>query len=725
MKNIVLTLVFTSLCLCLLAVIPTPPNSLTATAVSMSQINLTWHDHSANELGFRIGRKTGLDDTWIVLPAVVGANETTFNNTGLEANTTYYYRVVAYNASGYSDPSNEANATTWLGPPVAPSNLNASTISSSQINLSWTDNSATEAGFMIERKTGTEGTWAQIATVATNISSYEDTGLLQHTTYHYRVRAYVIHYSSAYSNEDSATTEIAAPTNLSATVTGMDQAELNWTDNSDDEQGFAIARSFAGGTFEVIAQVGANVTSYEDTGLGPHVTYAYSVVAYIGTNVSDPSNVASIVISPPYTPGKFTAQAVGPHQINLKWTDNESNETSLELERKNGANGIWAVIATLGANVTSYNNTGLELHNNYYYRIRGHNLFGYSPYSKEARATTYAIAAPVNITATYVSPNQASITWNAISGAQHYNVYRSTNPYAVDWGGPIAEPTGTSYSEAITADRYFYRVRAEMASDDRFIYVPGGTFIMGDTIGWGEPDELPTHNVTLSPFFIGKYEVTQAEYTAVMGSIPADGHGVGDNYPVYLVTWYHAIKYCNLRSMAEGLSPCYTINGVTDPALWGEVPNDYDVNWDAANCNWLSTGYRLPTEAEWEYAARGASNTPDYNYAGSDEWQDVLWLDDTDPRVTAPVGYLEPNSIGTFDMSGNVFEHCWDWYDAEYYISSPVTNPRGPNVGLERIWRGSSFFVGTWYGRVVARYKCAPFHELLGFPGIRLCKSAP
>ena len=284
---------------------------------------------------------------------------------------------------------------------------------------------------------------------------------------------------------------------------------------------------------------------------------------------------------------------------------------------------------------------------------------------------------------------------------------------------------GWKDSNTATADYLFDFAPIDMVS------VPGGTFTMGDTRGEGNEIELPTHSVTLNPFYMGTYEVTQGEYAQYMQPVSSwtSEYGLGYNYPAYNVSWYAILKYSNLRSMAEGLTPVYSISGSTDPANWGEVPNTWNhpdtPSWIVAICNWNANGYRLPTEAEWEYAARGATNTPDYLYSGSDDIDAVAWYDGINsPHGSIPVGTLAPNGLGLYDMSGNVMEWCWDWYSGDYYSSSPSSNPTGPESGAPRVLRGGHWHGSADYSRVSDRLNAYPdeSHYVFGF---RLCRSVP
>ena len=231
----------------------------------------------------------------------------------------------------------------------------------------------------------------------------------------------------------------------------------------------------------------------------------------------------------------------------------------------------------------------------------------------------------------------------------------------------------------------------QVNTPQNMVYVEGGTFLMGSE---RYDNEKPVHEVKVSSFYMGKYEVTQEEYQDVMGSNPSLNLK-NNRLPVECVTWYDAVEYCNRLSKKEGLTPCYSGSG------------------DNITCNWNANGYRLPTEAEWEYAARGGINKDDYIYSGSNDINEVAWYEGNSGRKTHDVGIKKANSLGIYDMSGNVWEWCWDCYYEAYYSESPRNNPTGTSARYYRVcvYRG-----GSWRSKSGS---CAVSYRKYGIPSSR------
>ena len=218
----------------------------------------------------------------------------------------------------------------------------------------------------------------------------------------------------------------------------------------------------------------------------------------------------------------------------------------------------------------------------------------------------------------------------------------------------------------------------------------------------GREDNEAQHQVTVSSFHMAKYDVTQSLYQSVMGSNPSQFTG-DPNRPVEQVSWYEAIEFCNKLSERDGLQKVYTISGTNVTA------------------DWSANGYRLPTEAEWEYAARGGQQgvSKYHVYAGSDDLDQVGWYKDNSGLTTHPVGQKAPNALGLYDMSGNVWQWCWDWYD-DY--SGSVQNPRGASSGDSRVIRGGGWFDVARIDRVAYRFYIIPPADSFYYLGFRLVR---
>jgi formylglycine-generating enzyme required for sulfatase activity len=258
-------------------------------------------------------------------------------------------------------------------------------------------------------------------------------------------------------------------------------------------------------------------------------------------------------------------------------------------------------------------------------------------------------------------------------------------------------------------------------------YIPAGTFTMGIPASEenSQDSERPQHQVTLSAFYMGKYEVTQAQYQTVIGTNPsnfttnpADGE-TQNKRPVERVSWYDTLVFCNKLSISEGLTPAYSIDGKTNPDEWGTVPTAIDATWDAVAIITESNGYRLPTEAQWEYACRAGTTTA--FHTGNTISDNTGWYSTNSGSKTHEVGKKTANAWNLYDMHGNVLEWCWDWYGA--YTDEPQTNPSGASSGSDRVLRGGDWLNSADNVRSAYRNFYDPGYRSINF-GFRLARNA-
>ena len=293
-----------------------------------------------------------------------------------------------------------------------------------------------------------------------------------------------------------------------------------------------------------------------------------------------------------------------------------------------------------------------------------------------------------------ISTNGSDVTlsWSPVAEATEYKVYSSVSAegeFSEDANGVFS---GASWTALASGSRRFYQVTALIdVAPEGFAFVEGGTI--------NPPDGHYTGGLSVGSFHIGKYEVTNFEWNAVMG------YGEPDTYP-HGDTWCYIIVYCNQRSIQEGLSPCYshTTYG-TDPDDWPPWFLIYGQDHNIS-CDWSATGYRLPSDAEWEFAARGGLNTNGCTYSGSNDLNEVGWYVENSGFAVHQVGQLAPNELGAFDMSGNFWEWCWDEF--------------GTNA---RVIRGGCF--GNSHTSCAVSFRSGAGPGKYGNIGFRVCRTSP
>ncbi|HET6385284.1 MAG TPA: fibronectin type III domain-containing protein [Armatimonadota bacterium] len=476
---------------------PAAPATLTATA-GKAQVTLDW-PVVTNASSYTIQRSTtaGAETT-----IKSGVTATTYTNTGLTPGTTYYYVVFASNLDGDGPNSPEASATPPL-PPAAPLNL-VGAAGNGLVMLTW-NASAGATSYNVKRG---QAPGQETTTIAPSITatSFTDSSVTRGTTYYYVVTANGVGGESANSNEVSVTppNPPAPAASVTATANSSTLITVAWTDTTGDATSFKLERMTAGGSFTVIATLGADVRSYQDSGLKASTTYTYKVIASNpGGDAAEPNPTASATtLTAPAAPMNLTATAVSGTQVNLIWTDTAGDATSFEVEREISG-GTFAQIATVGANARSYSDTTVSPNMSYVYRVRAVNTAGPSDYSNLATVMTGTdqIKGTVTVSAGVVSSPAPGVTVQLLNGAANLTLSTTTT----DNSG--------QYSFANLTDGT-YTVQLSLPAGQPA--VAPATVTVKSTVNGG---------VTVQDFTISPLAVFQQGITLV--SIPFDYNGTG------------------------------------------------------------------------------------------------------------------------------------------------------------------------------------------------------
>lgn len=534
---------------------------------------------------------------------------------------------------------------------------------------------------------------------STNLTNF-NAELTPGEPYYFWIRAKNGTIASSYSSMAYVTVgnTLPVPTGLLATPASYGEVSLTWN---------AVIQA---SSYEVFYSADSNFSTADSSlstkqtnmlaTLTPSIQYYFWVQAKNGTVTSPFSDMASA--SAPNTvsaPQGFTAMSNTYGEVTLTW-DSVTHATSYEIFYSEDS--YSSNTSSLGSTDLTYFTAPLTPGKRYYFWAKAKNDTTISNFSTAVsviiESSLPSILPPSGLVATSSSYEKISLTWDTVFNATSYEIFYSMNS-DLSTANSFGSTHLTQFDSLLMPSmRYYFWVKAKNATATssfssvasvsisesliETILVDGGTFLRAGGF-----------QITLSSFYMGKYEVTQKQWLDMTGDNPSQYRPTTGwyDYPIENINWYDIIEFCNMLSEAEGLEVAYTIQKNSND------PNDQS-RW-VITCDFTKNGYRLPTEAEWEYAARGGIHQSAFAYAGSNTIGDVAWY----PRnssfsETHAVGGKNPNALGLYDMSGNVAEWCWDLF--ANYPTTNQTNPTGPTTGYSRIYRGgdsSRYYYNTIY----------------------------
>ncbi|MFH0992119.1 MAG: SUMF1/EgtB/PvdO family nonheme iron enzyme [bacterium] len=604
---------------------------------------------------------------------------------------------------------------------LPPTNLLLSLTTDTSATISWSDpnNFSLEQQksirYEIQQSTD-QNTYTPVKSVQGDTTSVIIRGtFLSTNSYYFRIKAVAGINASGYADAVSGSITFSAPTNVQVTAITETRATVTWALNNPIATMVMIERSAnAMIGFVLVDSATASNNSKLVTGrYSADSTYYFRIQAKSNINKSVYSAVASnqYVFS---APTNLTISSLTETQATLSWALNNPLATIVMIERSTAASSGYRAVDSVSASLTTKGIVGIYCTDStYYFRLKTKSSINQSSYTP-AVLQKLLFPAPSNLLVTSFSATSASLQWKDNSsfetGFEINSGIDSTNLSLIKT--ELANSTASVINSAFDIKKvYYFRVRAKslynisaFSSAEIAPLVPTGmVFIKGSTF---TANSTP---ITISSFNIDQYEVTYELWTDVRNwglthgytDLPSGRNGynpIGTNNPVTEVNWYDIVKWCNARSEKDGLTPVYYTNSSQNTVY---RTGQTDINNDAVK--WTANGYRLPTEAEWEYAARGGIQTHGYTYSGSNTIEDVAWYNSNSPNNTHPVGQKSTNELCIYDMSGNVWEWCWDWHGSTY-PSGGTMDPKGPSTTQSyRLLRGGSFDGSEYVCRVVIR----------------------
>ena len=458
---------------------PAQPTITSAIATNPTTIQVTWELQAATT-GFLVERCEAAACVYGTV-ADVGSGTSQVDD-AVAADVTYRYRVRAYNTAGQSIPSAELEVSTIV--PAAVSGLGGIALSTTQVQLTWTDNAVDETQQVVQRCSGagcSGVSFTTIATVGPNETNFQDDGLAPGGIFNYRIIA----ENAVGPAAPSVAAEVSlnapeAPTGLSATTTGPGQINLNWSDNSDRELSYAVERCTGGlcVDFVQIATLGIDATGFPNTGLDLNAVYRYRVRALNNVGPSAYSGIATANTVLPAAASALAATTIHGQRVDLTWADNSANEAGFRIQRCTGPGCVdFAQIATVGVNVTGYQDVSATYGLSYSYRVLAANVSGDAAPSNTATASTF-LSAPTGIVATTLNRSDIRVTWTDVgSFEQAYEIFRCEGPACSGFSsvGFVGGAVNTFVDGGLNAaSDYTYQVRATTVGGESALSVGSG-----------------------------------------------------------------------------------------------------------------------------------------------------------------------------------------------------------------------------------------------------------